>query len=118
MEELKIAIHDNNLKQVWTVMKKIDSKELNRQDDQGNTTLHLACKLHRIDIIEYIVRFGGKMNIKNNEKKTPYDYLHEDEKIKFSAFEDCLYGQGKYKFFEKDNGPHNFMGNGRNIVLG
>ena len=117
MEELNFEIQNNKLNQVWSIMKKIDSKELNRQDEQNNTLLHLACKLHHIDIVEYIVRFGGKMNIKNNENKTPYDYLHETEKLRFSEFEDCLYGLGKYKFFEKDNGPHNFMGNGRNIVL-
>lgn len=117
MEELKIAIHDNNLKQVWTVMKKIDAKELNRQDDKGDTTLHLACKLHHMDIVEYIVRFGGKMNIKNNENKAPFDYLHESEKHRFSEFQDCFHGQGKYKFVEKDNVSHNFMGQARRISM-
>jgi hypothetical protein len=117
MEELIFAIQNNKLNQVWSIMKKIDSKELNRQDDQNNTSLHLACKLHHIDIVEYIVRFGGKMNIKNNENKTPYDYLYEAEKSRFSEFQDCFHGQGKYKFVEKDNVSHNFMGQARRIAM-
>lgn len=117
MEELKFAIQNNKLNQVWSIMKKIDSKDLNRKDEQNNTILHLACKLHYMDIVEYIVRFGGKMDIKNNEEKTPLDYLNEAEKLRFSAFYDCLHGLGTYKFFEKDKTSHAFMGHSRSVHM-
>ena len=115
---LHIAAQNNRLDLVWSIMKKnIDSKTLNSQNKSGDTVLHIACKYHYMDIVEYIARFGGKTNIKNNEEKFALDYLTEAEKLRFSEFQDCLHGLGKYKFVEKDNVSHTFMGQARRIAM-
>jgi ankyrin repeat protein len=116
--ELHLAAQNNNLQKVWSIMKKhISNQDLNLKNKSGNTALHIACKYHNMDIVEYITRFGGKMNIKNDEGMTPLDYLNETEKLRFSEFQDCLYGLGKYKFVEKEGSSHVFMGQAKRITL-
>lgn len=107
---LHYAVKENRLELVWAIMKKnIDAKTLNSQNTFGDTALHIAAKNHNMDIVEYIARFGGKMNIKNSEDKTPLDYLSESEKLRFSEFQDCLYGLDKYAYKHKEE-SHIFMG--------
>ena len=116
--ELHLAAQNNNLQKVWSIMKKhISNQDLNLKNKSGDTALHISCKCHYMDIVEYIARFGGKINIKNNEDKIPLDYLTEKEKLRFSEFQDCLYGQGKYKFVEKEESSHTFMGQARRIAM-
>ena len=107
--DLHLAVQTNQLHKVWSVMKK-NIIDLNIKNKTGDTALHVACKNHNMDIIEYIYRFGGKMNIKNLENKTPLDYLNEIEKKNISEFEDKIFGQGKYKYIEKEENTHYFMG--------
>lgn len=117
-EDLRYAVQNNRLDLVWSIMKKnIDSKILNTKDEFGDTVLHISAKNHNMDILEYIVRFGGKINIKNNEYKNPLDYLTEAERLRFSAFQDCLYGLDKYAYKPKKEESHIFMGSNTKGIL-
>ncbi|KAF4528915.1 hypothetical protein B566_EDAN012615 [Ephemera danica] len=53
-----------------------DFSLLNKQDIDGNTPLHLACKSGRT--IEYLLSLSDCLiNVKNNMKRTPLDYAYQ-----------------------------------------
>jgi ankyrin repeat protein len=64
--------------------------DLNLQDNQGNTSLHLLAtnknSKELISLTTKILKRGAKTNIKNNEGKIPFDLIkksdHEAEKLK------------------------------------
>lgn len=103
---LHLAVLDNNIKSVWTVMK--THVDLNAKNKDQDTPLHLASKLHNLAAFQHIYRFGGKLNLVNSEGKTPLDYLSEKEKIYFSQFRDRFHGLGKYEYKPKPENVHHF----------
>ena len=51
-----------------------DINELNIQNKDGDTALHLCFMMGHEAIGHYLINKGSKQNIKNNENKLPYDY--------------------------------------------
>lgn len=47
--------------------------DLNRQDDNGHTALHLAAKLGYVNVAVELVQAGADMHAKDHRNKTPFD---------------------------------------------
>lgn len=51
-----------------------NERKVNSQNEDGNTLLHLAIEYKHVYIIEFLLRKGADVNIKNNYGLTPFDY--------------------------------------------
>lgn len=51
--------------------------DINIQDGQGNTSLHIAMQYINFNIAKYLIDNGADLNIINNEGKTPIDIAKE-----------------------------------------
>ena len=47
--------------------------DLNAQNDEGNTPLHLAIEFNYKKIADYLVAKGAKTNIRNRKGRTPFE---------------------------------------------
>src|SRR5690606_266131 len=64
-----------------TIIKEILLKKhdiINLQDIDGNTALHLAVKYDNIEIVEILLAYEAKVDIKNKFLKTPAKYSKND----------------------------------------
>jgi len=72
---LHISAYINDINHAITsLMIKMDC---NLQDDNGDTPLHIAARLKHYTL-ELFIRYGGNVNIKNNEGKTPKDFYDKN----------------------------------------
>ena len=44
---------------------------VNETDGLGNTLLHYACQVNSFDIVDYLLKLGASVHIKNNQGETP-----------------------------------------------
>jgi len=68
------------------VTAKNERTDLNWQDSEGNTILHNMAKNNaQIDVIKKVHEMGGKIDIKNNQNKTPIDIADENGNLEIVA---------------------------------
>ena len=79
---------------------------INKKNNDGDTPLHLACKNHNLKIAEIIFRSGGSIYIKNNENKTPFEYLNSLELAYMNELRDRVHGLGIYEYKPKSEAIH------------
>ena len=61
--------------------------DIHTRDTDGDTPLHLACRLCSLDIINILITRGADTDIKNNYDETPYDHIvFDDIKDHFQHF--------------------------------
>jgi len=48
---------------------------INRRNKHGSTPLHIACRQGKLEIVKYLIQKGGKLDIKDNEGRTPLESL-------------------------------------------
>lgn len=100
-------VHNLVLEDDINSLRKINIEFLiNKKNDNGDTPLHLACKNHNLKIAEFIYRYGGSIYIKNNENKTPLDYLNTMEILYMNELRDRLHGLGKYEYIQRPESKH------------
>jgi len=56
--------------------------DINAVDEQGRSALHLAARIGRLSIVEYLVKHGANTHIKDNFHKTPLVYAIEKNRVK------------------------------------
>jgi ankyrin repeat protein len=56
---------------------------INKQNKDGQTPLHLALKNKNMEIIGILLDNKAKLNIPNNEGEIPFDYFTSDMKKQF-----------------------------------
>ena len=79
---LHTAVHCNELENVQTFLK-LTAGDINTQNKQGNTPLHLAVSKSRNILALLVHTTGIKLNIRNNDGNTPVHLAtHDPEKIK------------------------------------
>jgi ankyrin repeat protein len=99
-------IHRAVIKNDLTSVRKLNLDHVNYKNLDGDTALHLACKNHNMPFAEFIYRYGGNFNIKNNENKTPLDYLNSLEMEYIKDLRDRLHGLGKYEYVPRPEPKH------------
>jgi ankyrin repeat protein len=68
---LKDAVQSNTV----AIVAYSSLESINKQHEQGETVLHLACKSLNYDIIEYLLQNGADPNITTDKGSTPLDTL-------------------------------------------
>lgn len=58
-----------------------NTQNINQQDANGDTVLHLAVKNNNVEIINLLLNTGINLGITNNEKKKAIDYAQNDDII-------------------------------------
>ncbi len=48
---------------------------INKQDEKGDTPLHIAIKNRSVKKVRFLLEYGAKCDIKDNHDKTPLDYI-------------------------------------------
>jgi ankyrin repeat protein len=100
-------IHNLILENDINSLRKINIEFLiNKKNNNGDTPLHLACKNHNLKITELLYRYGASIYIKNNENKTPLDYLNSLESSYIRDLRDRLHGLGKYEYVPRPESKH------------
>lgn len=51
------------------------------QDHQGNTPLHMAVRNQNLKLVQYLLRFPAKMNIKNKDGISALDLIEEEMQV-------------------------------------
>jgi len=69
--EDRVSDNNINLLNKYIQQKHID---INKQNQQGETALHLATKMNMINSIKYLVESGANTNIRDSNNKTPLVY--------------------------------------------
>jgi len=78
MYEKRLAITNKELDDI--VSQEINKANINKQDDDGNTPLHIACLYHYDKIIEFLINNGANLNIEDNKGNTPIlSYLNNKD---------------------------------------
>jgi ankyrin repeat protein len=104
-----MSVKFNHLRVFWLLRRK--GFDINKQNDIGDTPLHIAAKKGNMEMFQHIYRIDCKYQIKNLEGKTALQYLSEKQKESFKDFKDRLLGLGKYAFKPKPEVPHVFGNN-------
>lgn len=65
------AVSNRNLAQVEDLIKK-QYLDINAQDADGKTPLHLASETGQADIVAYLVQQNANREVKDNDGRTPY----------------------------------------------
>ena len=79
---------------------------INKKNNDGDTGLHLACKNHNLKIAELLYRKGASIYIKNNENKTPLEYLYSSEVTYMYELKDRVQGLGVYEYKPRPEPVH------------
>ena len=75
---LHIAVKNNSIELLKYFLNK--DYDINQINKQGQTALHLACKLGNKNIIKLLIDKGANTKIKDNEGKKPFDLLPKSKK--------------------------------------
>ena len=63
---LKLAIDENNIEDVETIIKQIEDLDNLNLDIEGTNPLHYAILEDKIEIVKILVEHGADVNLKNN----------------------------------------------------
>ncbi|GMI14147.1 hypothetical protein TrVE_jg2709 [Triparma verrucosa] len=66
-------------------MKGQSKDSVNSQDLNGNTPLHLACKVGNISLSSFLLGLGAKLSLRNNKFKSPIDMAAINNHIELST---------------------------------
>jgi hypothetical protein len=75
---LFVAVKEGNVSDVHWFLE--SGENINVENTQGNTPLHLAAKFNSAKIVEYLVFCGANINAKNAINQTPLDIAGTEEK--------------------------------------
>jgi len=64
----------------------VELPNLNHQDNNGDTPLHLAVKNQNFEIIKFLVEHGADLSIKNEQNQTPDELAAQLENNKITNF--------------------------------
>ncbi|CAD8119427.1 unnamed protein product [Paramecium sonneborni] len=53
--------------------------KINHSDNEGNTSLHLACRFNQKNVVIFLLKMNGIEIQLNNEQKTPEQYINDQE---------------------------------------
>ena len=73
---LYFSVLSNNEKYAQQLIE--SGANINRQDEHGDTPLHIAYRNEFWDIVNLLLRHNAKMFIKNNNGYVASDYFYED----------------------------------------
>ena len=76
MDEFLQAVNDRDLEEIKELIDKVD---INGIDDEGRTALHNAAESGNLDIMNYLLTEGAKINIKNQDGMTPLMLVVQDK---------------------------------------
>ena len=76
------SVLNNNIKFVEYFINKKD--DINKQNKNGDTPLHLAFKIGNYDIIRLLLENGANIKIKNKKGITPFDIADKEMRIDFN----------------------------------
>ncbi|EGD78054.1 hypothetical protein PTSG_08933 [Salpingoeca rosetta] len=71
-EQLFAACRDGDAPAVTSLIEQ-DNADINQQDKQGDTPLHVACRHNQPAIVKLLLEKGADASIKNKKGETPYD---------------------------------------------
>lgn len=57
----------------------LDMKNINQQDDEGNTPLHVAVKYTNVNTVKVLLDNNADIHIKNNNDQYPIDMLGHNQ---------------------------------------
>lgn len=77
------------------ILLNVQNTSLNVQNKLGDTALHNAAWKGHVDIVRALLEKGAARNIKNNDKKTPYD-LGRKAEVKALLKESSVSNAGEY----------------------
>lgn len=67
---IKKYIEEKDLKKIRKLVEE-RNEDINQEDANDGTPLHLACEERKVEIIKYLIEKGAKVNAVNKEGKTP-----------------------------------------------
>ena len=73
-EEARVArraIHDGDVDALRRLLEE-GLWDVNQPDEQGNTALHHACSIGRIDMVRLCFDYGAEVDCVDNEGQTPF----------------------------------------------
>ena len=73
-----------NCTDIHTLKRAIKIIKINARDDVGNTPLHWACILGRIETARILLEHGAKVNVKNHYGKTPLHFASRYGRIEIA----------------------------------
>ncbi|EGD79676.1 hypothetical protein PTSG_10661 [Salpingoeca rosetta] len=71
-EQLFAACRDGDAPAVTSLIEQ-DNADINQQDKQGDTPLHVACRHNQPAIVKLLVEKGADTSVKNKKGERPYD---------------------------------------------
>ncbi|EGD80268.1 hypothetical protein PTSG_10524 [Salpingoeca rosetta] len=71
-EQLFSACRDGDAPAVTSLIEQ-DNTDINQQDKQGDTPLHVACRHNHPAVVELLLKKGADTAVKNKKGETPYD---------------------------------------------
>ena len=101
-----MTVKFNHVRVFWLLRKK--GFDINKQNNIGDTPLHIAAKKGYMDLFQHIYRIDCKYQTKNLEGKTAFQYLTETQMKSFKDFKNRFFGLGKYSVKPRPETPHSF----------
>ena len=77
-----------------------------KNDNEGNTPMHIASKLRGLEIIKYLINNGGKMDTKNAEGESCYQHLAFNKNMDVIKY---FIEEKKIDFYEKSKNGNTFI---------
>lgn len=86
-ETLNTPIHLATLNEHLQIVELlIDKSDLNAQNRDGNTVLHIAASLHLTNLVELFLLKGANGKLQNNEGKTYFHFLQSEHNNQIADF--------------------------------
>lgn len=82
---LHFAVQKNDLKVVRLLINSSEAiveKMINKKDDLGNTPLHLAIDSGNANVVDFLVKKGADLNIRNSQGERPLDIARKKQYFK------------------------------------
>ena len=79
MTPLHLAVKAGSLKTVNVLTNCLLPSTLEEKDHEGNTSLHLACKYNRLDVLQFLLDRGADVTVRNQGDMTCLDVAIEWE---------------------------------------